>query len=182
MEKIDIYNKIVEALNAKGHKAVVQVVTEPWTNVFIKLEAYPDTHVYIDVSYENAGHWGYRNNKNRKQYITVGDYGNRSVFRQLKTGEFNYDKIADKIATDVALRDSQNTHYTKASERRAQNGVVAEDFKQANNLTYVSDFRVHANDDYESTDELIVTFKISKAMSPTEAQKLLDLLKANGLA
>ena len=132
---------------------------------------------YIDISpiYERVSSW--RVGKVIGAAMTVGyGYGRDAVkwrYRQLKTGEWKWDEIADNL-----LSIAQRQFSTKAAEqRRAGNATLVAAWQKAHQLTSYSAFQASSDPD----KPLVVQFSINRTMTFEQAEKALKFMEEMGV-
>lgn len=105
-------------------------------------------------------------------FYRVGDYGDRTIFKVRKDGSVRWDDMAALVYRLARKRAAER----RASAQSNANTGVVKTFREKNFKYGGYDFTTSSSPE----KPIFVKVEIKKAMTETEAQELLDLLRAKG--
>lgn len=167
------YQAVVDEIIKLGYQASLQ--RGDWGRYIIKVEGGYSVYVAYDWQRERCSEIWSR--KRGPAYITVGDFGNKKVFRSKKGSGFNYAAIAKAAMDDATQRKAKEDEYARKHHAVDVNSKAHEDFVAANQPPYT--FSVRPSTDLSRP--LSVEYRLKGDFTIEDAQRIFDILKQNNL-
>lgn len=169
-EELDRWVKHVDPIVKILRQRAWPVIFKPEEKVLVISNI--DCHWLIDIKQEyTTSTW--RSHPTGKLRMTIGDYGSRQSYRQLKDGTFSYDKIVEKILEHVRHKAAVND----AQARRNVNKAIAEQFRKDNDLCDYGWFSSSTN----LEKPINISMNLKRDMTVEQATRLVEALKAIGI-